>query len=156
VVRPEVSTTLARDTDYDFMRAISRQSSSFAGVYRDRDTGRLVINLTDPSQRDAALQAVSDTLGADRSGEDGVEVRLVKYSMAQLQAWKDAVSQLILGEAGVVAVGVDVVGNRILVGVRDDQAKALVQARLTELNLSEDALVLALMQVNDAVGLRLL
>lgn len=148
------SQSLTQDTDHDVMRIISTKSSSFAGLYRDRDTGKLVINLTDVSQKDVALQAAANVLGADRISKEGVEVRQVKYSMAQLKTWKDAVSQVMFDTEGVVAVGVDQVRNRVFVGVNDDKAKSVIRSKLTELNLPEDAFSIALMQFKDAVGLQ--
>jgi len=148
------SQSLTQDTDHDVMRIISTKSSSFAGLYRDRDTGKLVINLTDVSQKDVALQAAANVLDADRISKEGVEVRQVKYSMAQLKTWKDAVSQVMFDTEGVVAVGVDQVRNRVFVGVNDDKAKSVIRSKLTELNLPEDAFSIALMQFKDAVGLQ--
>ncbi len=136
------------------MRIISTKSSSFAGLYRDRDTGKLVINLIDVSQKDVALQAAANVLDADRISKEGVEVRQVKYSMAQLKTWKDAVSQVMFDTEGVVAVGVDQVRNRVFVGVNDDKSKSVIRSKLTELNLPEDAFSIALMQFKDAVGLQ--
>ncbi len=124
----------------------SERIPEFAGAFIEGC--RLVVLATATHER---VQAAADSLFrrdfySSECGALEVELRPVRYPWKQLQAWNYYLTQDIGLQrlTGVSSVRIDMHGNRLAVGVVDSASLRRAVARLNELELPRDAVVLAL------------
>lgn len=126
---------------------LAAELPGFGGYYYDGE-GNLVAVVRDPGQSGAARARLGGRLAAfkGRSGEhrrDGeVRVRQGRFSFPELAAWRDAVSDSVLGVVpGTLSSDADEVRNRVVVGVRDERARGEVARAVARMGIPADAVV---------------
>lgn len=119
---------------------LARQIPGFGGYLQD-ERGRLTVALVDTSQRAAAAGVLAPILSARRLSVAGMVVRRVLYDFGQLGAWKNSARALI-GVPGVVSLDADEARNRVVVGIKDESARAAAAARLAQLGVPAAATII--------------
>ncbi|MEJ7761143.1 MAG: hypothetical protein WKF55_16310 [Gemmatimonadaceae bacterium] len=101
----------------------------FAGYYLE--SGRLVVALADPAQRERARAVLRETLAGRDLAHLGAPIdvdraifRSAGYSFVELQAWRRSVNNLFSTIPGITLTDVDEIRNRVRVGVADVATKA--------------------------------
>src|SRR5438093_6147841 len=87
---------------------------AFGGMYYAGDT--LVVYLTNPAAKPAALQAIGAVFGPAVLTSGGVEVRLATYGFLQLMQWHARMRSLFT-LPGAVMLDIDEMANRLKAGV---------------------------------------
>ncbi len=152
---PRVSTAQSRSLVHE----IRQQESAFerlaglvptsAGFFYD-DAGTMTVVVVDlseaPIAEKTALELVARRIVAAADGGFRVpHVRVVKgeYRFVELAAWRDVVTDQMLGKSGVILSDLDERSNRVTVGIdplRFDEARDFVRARATESGIPLEAL----------------
>ena len=125
------------------MLALARQHPSFAGVFLESGTGRLVVASTSTDAKDAAAvrQTVLTTVGteiahspaaADELARNAVH-RIVEYSFLELARHRARIRSHVFGTPGVQSLSVDEEHNRIKVGLSSPSARGRVKQIATDL-----------------------
>ena len=120
------------------MLALARQHPSFAGVFFEPGTGRLVVASTSTDASDAtavrqtALTAVGTELGHPQTATGGELAltavhRVFEYSFLELARHRARIRSHIFGIPGVQSLSVDEEHNRIKVGLLDPSARDRVE-----------------------------
>jgi hypothetical protein len=121
----------------DMFVEVGERVPSFAGFYYD-DQGRPTLLMLDPSQADAAAQAIRDIFGQDYiRGSDINVVQAKGYSFAQLQQWYDKVWTHVLEIPGAVSTDIDEMNDRLSFGAQTDDAEAAITAYLKQMCLPD-------------------
>lgn len=130
------NTSHARDATEDKAVIARLAPGGFAGLFVGR-SGRLVVLLTDTSQRATALPALDTLLRRVYHRPLAIsdaEARPARWNFAVLYAWFEYVASTMLGP-DVPSVGIDEADNRILIGARDEKARDRAVTRLNGLGL---------------------
>ena len=120
------------------MLALARQHPSFAGVFFEPGTGRLVVASTSTDASDATsvrqtvLTAVGTELGHPQTAAGGELAlnavhRIFEYSFLELARHRARIRSHIFGIPGVQSLSVDEEHNRIKVGLLDPSARDRVE-----------------------------
>ena len=119
------------------MLALARQHPSFAGMFFEPGTGRLVVASTSTDARDAAavrqtvLTAVGTELGHPPAADGELALnavhRVFEYSFLELARHRARIRSHIFGIPGVQSLSVDEQHNRIKVGLLDPSARVKVE-----------------------------
>ena len=126
------------------MLALARQHPSFAGMFFEPGTDRLVVASTSTDARDAAalrqtvLTAVATELGHPQTAADGgfdldAVHRTFEYSFLELARHRARIRPQVLGIPGVQSLSVDEQHNRIKIGLSDPSARVKVEQLATDL-----------------------
>jgi len=103
----------ARTLDEQFGQ-VAMRVPEFGGMFLRGDI--LMVYLTNPSQKAAAVGAIQAIFGANRIPAGGVQILAATYGFAQLSAWHGRIGSL-LGVSGVFMTDIDETTNRLKVGV---------------------------------------
>ncbi len=120
------------------MLALARQHPSFAGMFFEPGTDRLVVASTSTDAREAAalrqtvLTAVATELGRPQTAADGglalnAVHRTFEYSFLELARYRARIRPEVFGIPGVQSLSVDEQHNRIKVGLLDPSARDRVE-----------------------------
>lgn len=126
------------------MLALARQHPSFAGVFFEPGTGRLVVASTSTDASDATsvrqtvLTAVGTELGHPQTATGGELAlnavhRVFEYSFLELARHRARIRSHVFGVPGVQSLSVDEQHNRIKVGLSDPSARDSVEQIATDL-----------------------
>lgn len=140
---PSVEPTDRAYTIDDRMAALARRApGGFAGVFYDQ--GRPVLLLTDPAQAAAAKLALAPELANFPVAD--AEARPARWDYAQLNDWYRYVRRqgLSVAASGVVSTDLDEAANRLHFGVLDAATRDRLAARLTELGVPCDLVLVSL------------
>ena len=124
---------------------------AFGGMYYAGDT--LVVYLTNPAAKPAALQAIGAFFGPAVLMPDGVQVRPATYGFLQLMQWHARMRSL-FALPGVVMLDIDEMANRLKVGVAEAPISGTtstasfraVEVALTQLGVPRTAVTIVPMQ----------
>lgn len=97
----------------------------FAGFYIDRETGDLIMRLTDLN-REAQLRHLAEREAVERMGSDGsqpaIRYETAEYSFSELRGFRGAMFPH-LDRKDVVFVDIDEVANQLSIGVTSETAR---------------------------------
>jgi hypothetical protein len=98
-----------------FEQALAAHQPEYAGVYTDQARGGIVVALVTEPLPEAVEAELREASGLR------LEIRLVDYSQEELAAAREQVAGLLENDLGlqILALGTDVPGNRVRVGVRE-------------------------------------
>ena len=125
------------------MLALARQNPSFAGVFFEPGTSRLVVASTSTDARNVAalrqtvLTAVGTELGHPQTADGGLALnavhRVFEYSFLELARLRARIRSHVLGIPEVQSLSVDEQHNRIKIGLSDPFARAKIEQIATDL-----------------------
>ncbi len=115
----------------------------FGGMFLDGDT--LKIYLTNPSQKAAAIRAISAVFGVERIPVGGVQVLQATYGFAQLSQWHNRMGVL-FQISGVILTDIDESANRLKVGVVSSTHFVVVEVQLARLGIPRGAVDIVVME----------
>jgi hypothetical protein len=125
----------SRTLDERFAEVAARVPT-FGGMYLQGET--LVVYMTNPSHRAAAIAAIQAVFGADRIPAAGVQVLPARYGFAQLAAWHARMGSL-FSLPGVALTDIDERANALKVGVTGAAAVTMAELHLSRLGIPQDA-----------------
>ena len=138
-----------RSSDAQLARFAREVPGGFAGYYLERPSGaplrdgaprqRGVVRLVDPSQREAAVQALTPRMAAMYRGHsldlsDAV-ILPARWDFAQLYDWYSYLSPHVWSVHGVQSSDIDETGNRIVFGVMGNDTRRLLEERFATLRV---------------------
>ncbi len=133
----------ARTLD-DLFGQVAARVPAFGGMYLQGNT--LMVYLTSPSERMAAVQAIQAVFGAGRIPAGGVQILPATYGFAQLATWHARMGSL-FGIRGVFLTDIDETANRLKIGVVPNTlAVSAVEARLAAMGIPGSAVRIVPMQ----------
>src|SRR5207237_1092337 len=133
----------ARTLD-DVVGQVAARVPAFGGMYLQGNT--LMVYLTSPSERMAAVQAIQAVFGAGRIPAGGVQILPATYGFAQLATWHARMGSL-FGIRGVFLTDIDETANRLKIGVVPNTlAVGAVEARLAAMGIPRSAVRIVPMQ----------
>src|SRR5207247_11001225 len=133
----------ARTLD-DLFGQVAARVPAFGGMYLQGNT--LMVYLTSPSERMAAVQAIQAVFGAGRIPAGGVQILPATYGFAQLATWHARMGSL-FGIRGVFLTDIDETANRLKIGVVPNPlAVGAVEARLAAMGIPRRAVRIVPMQ----------
>jgi hypothetical protein len=124
---------------------IARNVPGFGGLFIDE--GIPTVYLVDPTQREAAQEAVTPLLLERDLLEDGsvttldIQVRQADYDFLQLAEWSHLVTDL-LTFPGVLSLDIDESVNRVSFGVENMGLEAVLKRDLAKLGVPEKAVII--------------
>jgi hypothetical protein len=137
LVNPALSQERTLDDEY---AAIAREVPGFGGLYFDRQTNTIVAHSAIPENDFAVREAVREYLNG--SLLSGLPISTIRglYDYRDLNRWRREIE---IAASGLLSMSdVDERRNRVLIGIRSDDAMKKVTEIITGLNLPEDAVVL--------------
>jgi hypothetical protein len=115
----------------------------YAGVWFDTASKSIVIGMT--AGGDESVMATSArAMLADRipqASEFPIEVRVVKYSFAQLAIWRNQMRQFAFDDPAIVGLDLDERANRVLLLATSDQSAAQMAAKASSLGIPAGAVI---------------
>jgi hypothetical protein len=132
--------TQAGPTLDEVFAGVSLEVPSFGGIFTDAD-GAVVIQLTDTLEAETARSVVLRVFGSEPTIHGrNIRVKLAHYTFSQLHSWLASVLASGVPE-GVRTSDVDERANVVRIGVADAATRELLQGRVREARIPEDALV---------------
>lgn len=122
----------------DQLAEVGRRVPGFGGFYLEQHSQSLVIYLTDPTRRDAALQALEAVFGKALTQGRTVVVKTGDYSIEHLSGWYASLQATTLGA---IWTDMDEGRNRIVLGVTTREAKARLEAEMARLSIPPQAVI---------------
>jgi hypothetical protein len=126
--------------------ARERIPGGFGGWFYD-EHGRLTVWLVDPSQRDAALSALTPILTnrtpqiRASSLEAGIQFLYGEYDFVQLKEWQEQINSVAWTIPDIVSTAVDEGRNRVLVRVESATGEQDIERTLNELGIPRVAVI---------------
>lgn len=142
VQRPFLASTVAQlsqEVTPDQME-VAQVVPGFGGYFID-ETGEPTVYLADPSQQDAAAQALAGFLADRGFTAADLRVRQADYSYLQLDAWHEQAWPAALAVSGAVFSDVDEASNRLRFGGVDAAAVAGIAAAVVQQGVPSAAVV---------------
>ncbi|MCC7194552.1 MAG: hypothetical protein IT356_03240 [Gemmatimonadaceae bacterium] len=101
---------------------LAAKSPSSAGYFID-SAGQMVVQVVDPADDGLARAAAAPSVSvvqarSPRTHITNIAIRRAKYTFWQLAAWRDKVSDELMGRSSVISRDLDERANRVAVGVR--------------------------------------
>jgi hypothetical protein len=131
-------TRRVRPTIDERWAALADEVPGFAGVFVRADT--LVVMLVNPARLPEAVHALRRSSDRFPEGSRHVVARRARYNFRQLYDWKRQAVDL-MGNRGVVMLGVDEARNRVHLGVLDSSYVEPVRAALIARGVPAGALI---------------
>lgn len=131
-----------------WLAGISSEVPAFGGLYFE--SGRLHVNLTDPSQRDRAAEvirrefagtALGTGTGLESVDVGGMTIHTVNYDFSAILRWKQALKD-VLSISGVYTLDADERSNRVAVGVSDSSLAGAVLSLADSRGVPREAVLL--------------
>jgi hypothetical protein len=125
----------------DLFSQVASRVPSFGGMFLDG--GTLKVYLTNPTQKSAALTAITQVFGPSILPAR-TEILQARYGFLQLRVWHDRLGGL-FDIAGVVLTDIDEGANRLKIGVDSSASTTLVEASLGRSGVPREAVVVVQM-----------
>jgi hypothetical protein len=108
-------------------------------VDEEKDTIYVYLVHGQPSDIAELDHAMTDVLGAGRPPQHHLEALTGQYTFLELKDWFDQIAPQVLDIPGTVLVNIDLVKNRLRVGVETPAVASAVEAELAALGIPRDA-----------------
>ncbi|MFQ5872263.1 MAG: hypothetical protein ACE5JL_00475 [Dehalococcoidia bacterium] len=121
----------------------------FGGFFLDvGDNGIAHVYMVDPSQKDAAGEAVETILGPERFSRDIKEIRTLQgeYRIGQLVGWYHSLWRDVMVVPGVITTDLNEGKNRLVFGVENDEAKKAVEEELAKKGVPREAVIIEVVE----------
>lgn len=123
----------------DHLAQVGRKVPGFGGFYLEEHSQSLVIYLTDPAAKEAAIKALTEVFGPQLAQGRTVVIKTGEYSIEHLSGWYAKLQAIPLGATW---TDLDEARNRIALGVQTREAKARIEAEIARLNIPREAVVI--------------
>jgi hypothetical protein len=138
---------LLKGPDVDFIQ-LARTIPGFGGFYFDR-SGTAIVYLTDLAQQSAAEAVLATFLtrqpvhvGSGGPFKGQFQFRQGQFDFLQLSEWRARARDVVFGIPGVVTLGVNETRNRLVIRVRDPEAREAAERALAEASIPTEAVVI--------------
>ncbi|HEX6982199.1 MAG TPA: hypothetical protein VF181_05520 [Balneolaceae bacterium] len=150
-------------TPSDSLMGLAQQILGFGGLFIN-EAGQLAIYLTQPeSQKEKAKEVLSNskliTEMLSRLRDQGYSVSIAdmeilngQFTLIQLDKWEKEINSKILPMDGVYTIGIDQSQNKVSVGVKNKTVRASLSKKLSNLNISGDAVGVYKITIEFPVG----
>lgn len=121
---------------------MARDNPGFAGLYvdQDRETLHILVKTSASSAQTAAVErAVRSHLARSGWQLDKFTIDPAQYDFAELKAWHERMTLAVLATPGLVFTDIDVVKNRLRIGVETAEGQELLEQRLAHLGIPREA-----------------
>lgn len=139
----------AKTTDDELARIAREEIAGFAGWYVE--AGQVVLRITpgrDTSKAKSRANVLLDSLTVNGSGRRVHRIEIAVHDYAQLKAWHDVIVDR-FGDPALTVSYIDVMSNRIYVGIRANANLEQARATIRALGVPASALEVAHHQVID-------